>query len=97
MLHIEPLTAAGVAASTAATDAVYIFFTAAVTSRHRVRAASWSALWYLLAAFAVINYTHNAVYAVFAAAGSWLGAFGSVTWLGRKRAIVGSAPEIDPD
>jgi hypothetical protein len=96
MVNIEPLTAAGVVASTAATDAVYIFFNASVAARHRVRAATWSALWYLLAAFAVINYTHNYVYVVFAAVGSWLGAFCSVSWLARRGRIVGSAPELGP-
>jgi len=37
----------------------------------------------MLSAFAVISYTENAVYVLFAAAGSWLGAFVSVTWLRR--------------
>jgi hypothetical protein len=37
----------------------------------------------MLSAFAVISYTENAVYVLFAAAGSWLGAFASVTWLQR--------------
>ncbi len=46
-------------------------------------AANWSAIWYLLSAFAVISYTENAIYVLFAATGSWLGAFASVTWLGR--------------
>ena len=55
----------------------------AAVARHRVRAANWSAIWYLLSAFAVISYTENAVYVVFAATGSWLGAFISVTWLRR--------------
>ena len=36
------------------------------------------------AAFAVISYTGNAVYVLFAAAGSWLGAYGAVTWLGKS-------------
>lgn len=84
MLHIHapnPFIAIGVLASTAATDAVYVMFNAAVTARKRSVAASWSSLWYLLAAFAVISYTGNAVYVLFAAAGSWLGAFGAVTWL----------------
>jgi len=40
---------------------------------------------YLLSAFAVISYTENAAYVLFAAMGSWLGAFASVTWLGRGR------------
>ena len=69
-------------ASTAATDAVYVLFNAAVADRRRMLAATWSSVWYLLAAFAVISYTSNAAYVVFAAAGSWLGAFGALTWLG---------------
>ena len=80
---INPLIAVGVLASTAVTDAAYVFFNAAVVGRHRIRAANWSAIWYLLSAFAVISYTENVVYVAFAAAGSWLGAFASVTWLVR--------------
>ena len=48
ILHINPLIAAGVLASTAATDATYVMFSAAVAARKRVPAASWSAFWYLL-------------------------------------------------
>jgi len=80
-MQINPLIAAGVVASTAATDATYVMFSAAVAARRRVSAANWSAFWYLLSAFAVISYTHNALYVVFAAIGSWLGAFASLTWL----------------
>lgn len=86
-MHIQapnPWIAVGVLASTAATDAVYVLFSAAVTARRRSVAASWSSLWYLLAAFAVISYTGNPTYVLFAAAGSWLGAFGAVTWLRRS-------------
>jgi hypothetical protein len=83
---VHPLIALGVVGSTAATDAVYVLFNAAVSSRRRVWAANWSAVWYLLSAFAVISYTGNAVYVVFAAAGSWFGAFLSMTWLRRERA-----------
>jgi hypothetical protein len=79
----NPLIALGVLASTATTDCVYVLFTAAVAARRRTVAASWSSLWYLLSAFAVISYTGNPIYVAFAAAGSWLGAFGAVTWLGR--------------
>lgn len=71
-------------ASTALTDAVYVLFNSAVTARRRISAAGWSSLWYLLSAFAVISYTGNSVYVIFAAAGSWLGAFGAVTWLARR-------------
>ena len=79
----DPLIAFGVVASTALTDAVYVLFNAAVSSRRRVSAASWSSLWYMLSAFAVISYTGNPIYVLFAATGSWLGAFGAVTWLSR--------------
>jgi len=83
-LSLSPWIAIGVMASTAATDAVYVMFTGAVSARHRVRAASWSSIWYLLSAFAVISYTRNPLYTLFAAAGSWIGAFCAVTWLNRS-------------
>ncbi|WGJ14054.1 hypothetical protein QEV83_15535 [Methylocapsa sp. D3K7] len=82
---VNPFIAIGVIASTAATDSAYVFFNAAVSGRRRVSAANWSAIWYLLSAFAVISYTENALYVLFAALGSWLGAFASVTWLVRGR------------
>jgi hypothetical protein len=79
----NPLIAVGVMASTATTDAVYVLFTSAVSGRRRISAANWSSLWYMLSAFAVISYTANPIYVLFAALGSWLGAFGAVTWLNR--------------
>ncbi len=92
---INPLTAAGVVVATAATDAVYVMFTSAVAARRRVPAASWSSVWYLLSSYAVISYTDNWVYVCFAAIGSWLGAFASITFLQRppSRSPAGSAPE----
>ena len=78
---IDPAVAAGVVASTAVTDAVYVFFNAAVAARRRVAAASWSSLWYLLSAFAVISYTTNVAYVFFAALGAWIGGFFAVTAL----------------
>jgi len=80
-VEIRPLLAAGVLLSTALTDAVYVLFTSAVVARRRLAAASWSSCWYLLSAFAVISYTHSWIYVVFAAIGSWLGAYASLTWL----------------
>jgi uncharacterized membrane protein YhaH (DUF805 family) len=82
-LAINPLIAGGVLVSTAVTDAAYVLFNAAVSARRRVVAANWSGIWYLLSAFAVISYTQNALYVLFAAAGSWLGAYASMTWLQR--------------
>lgn len=78
---IDPVVAAGVLLSTAATDAVYVFFNAAVSARRRVAAASWSSAWYMLSAFAVISYTSNWAYVLFAAAGAWIGGFVSITAL----------------
>src|SRR5258708_20347202 len=83
MSAINPLTAAGVMVATAATDAVYVMFTSAVVARRRIPAATWSSFWYLLSSYAVISYTENWVYVGFAAAGSWIGAFASITFLQR--------------
>jgi uncharacterized membrane protein YhaH (DUF805 family) len=84
MTGLQPLVALGVLVSTALTDAVYVLFNAAVSQRRRIRAATWSSIWYLLSAFAVISYTHNAIYVIFAASGSWVGAFCAMTWLRRE-------------
>jgi hypothetical protein len=78
---IQPWLALGVIVSTATTDAVYVAFTAAVSSRNRIAAASWSSAWYLLSSFAVISYTRNWVYVIFAAIGSWIGAYLSITFM----------------
>ncbi len=94
MISISPLTAAAVVIATAATDAVYVMFTSAVVARKRVPAATWSSLWYLLSSYAVISYTENWVYVAFAAAGSWIGAFASITFLHRPGGPpVGASPE----
>src|SRR5882724_9108447 len=83
MAAIDPLTAGAVLLATAATDAVYVMFTSAVVARKRVPAATWSSVWYLLSSYAVISYTENWVYVAFAAVGSWLGAYASITYLHR--------------
>lgn len=86
-LAVSPWVAAAVFGATAVTDAAYVFFNAAVVARHRIRAANWSAMWYMLSAFSVISYTENPVYVVFAALGSWIGAYLSVTLLLRSQPI----------
>jgi hypothetical protein len=82
-VQIDPWLATGVLVSTAATDAVYVLFNAAVSARRRLPAASWSSVWYLLSAFAVISYTRNWMYVGFAATGSFIGAYLSMTLLHR--------------
>jgi hypothetical protein len=97
--NIDPLIALGVIVCTAATDAVYVMFTASVAARRRAPAATWSSIWYLLSAFAVISYTNNWIYVVFAAIGSWIGAFASMSFLRRGPAPPPTAaPKVDdPD
>jgi hypothetical protein len=83
MSTIDPLIALGVLVATGATDAVYVMFTSAVIARRRVPAATWSSVWYILSSYAVISYTENWMYVAFAAAGSWLGAYLTITFLHR--------------
>ena len=95
MFGIDPWLALGVIVATAATDAVYVMFTSAVVARKRVPAATWSSVWYVLSSYAVISYTENWVYVVFAAVGSWVGAYATITFLHRPPGgpPVGAAPE----
>ena len=95
MAAIDPLTAGAVFLATAGTDAVYVMFTSAVVHRKRVPAATWSSIWYVLSSYAVISYTDNWVYVVFAAIGSWVGAYLTITFLHRPPGgpPVGAAPE----
>ena len=95
MSAINPLTAGAVVLATAATDAVYVMFTGAVIARKRLSASNWSALWYTLSSFAVISYTENWMYVAFAAIGSWVGAYLTITFLHRPPGgpPVGAAPE----
>jgi hypothetical protein len=81
--QIDPLIALGVLVATATTDAAYVMFTASVIARKRVPAANWSSIWYMLSSFAVISYTQNWVYVAFAAIGSWVGAYLTLTFVHR--------------
>ena len=92
-LQIDPLIALGVMVATATTDAAYVMFTSAVVTRRRVPAATWSSIWYLLSSFAVISYTNNWVYVVFAAAGSWIGAYLTITFMHRTPPPLGPAAQ----
>jgi uncharacterized membrane protein YfcA len=92
-LQIDPLIGIGVLVATATTDAAYVMFTSALVARRRIPAATWSSIWYLLSSFAVISYTNNWVYVLFAAAGSWIGAFLTMTFLHRVPPPLGPAPQ----
>ena len=73
--------ALGVVAATALTDAVSVLYTSSVAHRRDLAAANWGSLTYLLSAFAVISFTNNWVYVVFAALGSWIGAYATMKYL----------------
>jgi hypothetical protein len=92
---IDPWVAAGVVLSTAITDAVYVFFNASVSMRRRYAAATWSSIWYLLSAFAVISYTSNWAYVFFAAIGPWIGGFLSITALDRVAPLRQDKKSVD--
>ena len=82
-LAIDPMIAAAVVVATALTDAIYVMFTNAVVKRRRFPAAAWSSIWYMLSSFAVISYTQHWGYVLFAAAGSFIGAYATMTFLHR--------------
>jgi hypothetical protein len=89
---IDVRVALAVILATAVTDAVYVLFTASVAARKRVAAASWSSAWYLLSSFAIISYTSNWAYVIFAAIGSWIGAFVTITVLRHRSEATPPAP-----
>ncbi len=83
---IDPWIALGVAAATLLTDAVCVMYTASVVRHRDLAAANWGALTYMLSAFAVISFTSNWTYVVFAALGSWIGGYATMKYLRRQRA-----------
>ena len=89
--NIDIWLALGVVVATALTDAVYVMFTSSVIARKRVAAANWSSLWYTLSSFAVISYTNNWVYVLFAAASM---PADKVAFLGRTIAGIMATPEM---
>ena len=99
LANIDPLIALGVIAATALTDAVCVLFTSSVMHRKDLAAANWSSLSYTaLSAFAVISFTNNWIYIVFAALGSWIGAYATMKYLrwqsARNTQREGAAPAV---
>jgi hypothetical protein len=84
LANIDLWIALGVVAATALTDAVCVLFTASIIHRKDLAAANWSAMSYMLSAFAVISFTNNWIYVVFAALGSWIGAYATMKYLHRS-------------
>ena len=84
--------ALGVLAATALTDAVCVLFTTSIIHRRDLAAANWSGLSYMLSAFAVISFTNNWIYVVFAALGAWIGTYATMKYLRWQ-----SAHDAQPD
>ena len=93
-LAINPLIALGVLASTAVTDAAYVFFNAAVSSRRRHMGRELERDLVHVVGVRGHQLYRELVYVAFAALGSWLGAFASVTWLHRGGSL--EPPRHDP-
>jgi hypothetical protein len=62
-------------------------FTNSVLKRRRLPAATWSSIWYLLSSFAVIKYTNDWTYVFFAAFGSFVGAYLTLTFNAARHPI----------
>lgn len=88
LASIDPWIAVGVVAATALTDAVCVMYTSSVVHRRDLAAANWGSLTYMLSAFAVISFTNNWTYVVFAALGSWIGAYATMKYLRWRSARV---------
>lgn len=56
-------------------DAMWAYYTIAVTKRQPAKAATVGALMYFLLAFGVLNYVHNYLYIIPIALGSWIGTY----------------------
>jgi hypothetical protein len=56
-------------------DAMYAYYTLAVTRKKPVTAASVGALMHFLIAFGVLNYVQNYLYVIPLALGSWVGTY----------------------
>ena len=78
LADIDPLIAFGVIVATMLTDALCVLHTSSVAQRQDLAAANWGALTYMLSAVAVISFTSNWAYVLFAALGSWIGAYGTM-------------------
>lgn len=81
LASIDPWIALGVVAATALTDAVCVLYTSSVVHRRDLSAANWASLTYMLSAFAVISFTNNWTYVVFAALGAWIGTYATMKYL----------------
>jgi hypothetical protein len=81
LANIDPWIALGVIAATMLTDAVCVLYTSSVVHRRDLGAANWASLTYMLSAFAVISFTNNWTYVMFAALGAWTGTYASMKYL----------------
>ncbi len=77
--------AAAVFVSYVVVDAMYAYYTLAITSRSAVQAATTGALMHFLLAVGVLSYVENFLYLIPIAAGSWVGTYLVVKRKGSER------------
>lgn len=70
---------------TAMTDAMHAVYVRSVIAVEPFRAATLRSLIGAINAIAIIQYTHNATYLIFAIIGSWIGSYASVAYAHRKK------------
>lgn len=75
VLSFNWLLALGVCIAYFIVDAMYAYYTLAVTQRRAISAATTGALMHFLLALGVLSYVQNYLYIIPIAIGSWLGTF----------------------
>lgn len=63
-------------------DGLYAYYTIAVQKYKAVKAATTGSLMYVLLAYGVISYTHNILYLIPLAIGSWVGTYAVIKYEG---------------
>ena len=66
-------------------DVLYAHYTIAVSGLNPSRAATTGSVMYFLLAVGVFNYSHNPLYLLSVALGSWIGTYGAVEYERRKK------------
>ncbi len=74
-MTFDPWIALAVVAAMAMTDAIYVLWLKQVVAKRPIRAGLLSSLYHMAAAVAVISYTKEWIYVLFAAAGSFVGVY----------------------
>lgn len=81
----DPWIALAVTVSLIITEGLFVAFAQAVIDKKMILAGTFSSAYNIVIAFAVINYTQNPIYVVFAALGAFLGTVLTMTVFKREK------------